>query len=74
MTRSDVPYLRGPAVADAPKKPAEKPAPTRPLGRASESGDPAVQRLLALVETHQSNGHADKVAEIHDQLAELGYE
>lgn len=80
MTSSSAPHLREQLVAEVPKsksgtekapEPAAKPA---PLGRASESGDPAVQKLLAEQEIHRSNGNEDKIAEVTDQLAALGYE
>lgn len=64
MTSKDVP-------SDAKKPtPAKVPA----LGRASESGDPAVQQLLAQIEIHRSNGDDAKVAEAAAKLAELGFE
>jgi hypothetical protein len=55
------------------KKPVVK-APEPPkLGRAAESGDAGIQNLLALQAIHGANGDTDKVNEIHQQLAELGY-
>ena len=63
MTSKDVPN-------DAKKAaPAKEPT----LGRASESGDPAVQQLLAEIEIHRSNGDDAKVAEAADRLAGLGF-
>jgi hypothetical protein len=62
-------------VADAKKpadKPEEKPAPPK-LARAGESGDPAVQWLLAERLTWTSVGNKDKVAELDAQLAERGF-
>lgn len=56
------------------KKPAEKEAPAPPkLARAAESGDPAVQWLLAEQATHGSVGDTEKVAEMERRLNELGY-
>lgn len=56
------------------KKPAEKAEPAPPkLARAAESGDPAVQWLLAEQATHGSVGNTDKVAEMERRLNELGY-
>lgn len=54
-------------------KPAEKPAEKPKLARAAESGDPAVQWLLAEQASHGSNGDTDKVAEIEQKLNDLGY-
>ena len=45
-----------------------------PLGKAAESGDPTVQKLLAEQEIHRSNGDDEKVEEVSDQLARLGFE
>lgn len=44
-----------------------------PLARASESGDAEVQALLALKQTHQTNGDSAKVTDVERQLAGLGY-
>jgi hypothetical protein len=46
----------------------------RKLAPASESGDPAVHRLLALKQAHQMNGDDDKVKQVDRRLNELGYE
>lgn len=50
------------AVTESPKTPAKpdepKPAKAGPLGRASESGDPAVQQLVAERQTAQMNREA----------------
>lgn len=63
MTSKDVP-------SDAKKPtPAKEPA----LGRASESGDPAVQQLLAEIEIHRQNGDDAKVAAAAERLAALGF-
>lgn len=56
------------------KKSTEKVEPAAPkLARAAESGDPAVQWLLAEQATWGSVGNAEKVAEMDRRLAELGY-
>jgi HEAT repeat protein len=60
-------------VADQKKTP-EKTEPAAPkLARAAESGDPAVQWLLAEQATHGSVGNTEKVAEMERRLNELGY-
>jgi hypothetical protein len=64
MSSKDVP-------SDA-KKPRQAREPA--LGRASESGDPAVQQLLAEIEIHRSNGDDDKVRDTAARLARLGFE
>jgi hypothetical protein len=45
-----------------------------PRGRASESGDPAVHKLLADRQTAVLNGNSDAVKAVDDQLADLGFE
>lgn len=56
------------------KRAAEKALPEPPkLARAAESGDPAVQWLLAEQATWGSVGNTDKVAELEQRLAELGF-
>ena len=55
----------------AEQKPAPKPAPK--LARAAETGDPAVQFLLAEQASWGSVGNDDKVAEIEKKLNDLGY-
>lgn len=81
----------GKPVEAASAAPGEKRSASRPrLARASESGDPAVQKLLADRWTAQQNaamhhggagsatqqkaGHEAQVAEADAALAELGYE
>jgi hypothetical protein len=61
------------------KKPVEKPAEEKPkaaakapLGVAAESGDPAVQDLLAQRAGAESNGDEKAVAAVDKALAELG--
>jgi hypothetical protein len=50
------------------------PAPSPPpLAPAGESGDPAVHKLLADLETARSNGDADGVKVAQAALAELGF-
>lgn len=70
-------------MADTPKRPVEaasaapgeKRAAVRPqLARASESGDPAVQKLLADRNTFAQNGDSDGAARVTAALAELGVE
>jgi len=56
----------------AEQKPAPKLAAPK-LARAAESGDPAVQYLLAEQATWGSVGNTDKVAEIERRLNELGF-
>lgn len=78
MTTSNVPHLRETVVAEArktdpPKTDPPKTAAAPTLARAAESGDPTVQRLLALIETHESNGDKDKVDETRRELADLGF-
>jgi hypothetical protein len=78
MTTLSAPYLREPSVAEPtkPKTGTDKaPEPKKaPLARAAESGDPAIQKLLAEQEIHRSNGDDEKVKEVSDQLAKLGFE
>jgi hypothetical protein len=57
----------------AEQKPTPKPAPAPKLARAAESGDPAVQWLLAEQATWGSVGNTVKVAEYEQRLNELGY-
>lgn len=61
-------------MADA-KKPADQPEPKAApkLARAAESGDPAVQWLLAEQASHGSVGDTEKVAELEKRLNELGF-
>lgn len=60
------------AKAEPPKVEPPKVEPPK-LARAAESGDPAVQWLLAEQATHGSVGNKDKVAEIEQQLNDLGF-
>jgi len=57
-------------VADS-KKPEPKPEPK--LARASESGDAAVQQLLAERQIHLDNEDSNRVADIDARLARLGF-
>lgn len=64
-------------MAEASKKPEPKPTP-RPeakpaLASAAASGDPTVQRLLAVLETHESNGDQEKADATRRELADLGF-
>jgi hypothetical protein len=43
------------------------------LAPAGESGDPAVHKLLADLETARSNGDGDGVADAKKHLADLGF-
>jgi hypothetical protein len=70
-------------MADTPKRPVEaatagpgeQRAAVRPsLAKASESGDPSIQKLLADRWTAQQDGDADGAARVSAQLAELGFE
>jgi cysteinyl-tRNA synthetase len=83
MTTSSAPHLRETSVAEVikPKTGTEKAAePKAPepkkavLGKAAESGDPTIQRLLAEQEIHRSNGDDEQVDKIREQLAGLGFE
>lgn len=56
----------------AEQKPAPKPEKPK-LARAAETGDPAVQFLLAEQATWGSVGNTEKVAEIEKKLNDLGY-
>lgn len=46
----------------------------KPLGRASESSDPAVHQLLAEMQTALANGNDAEVEATARKLAKLGYE
>lgn len=48
-------------------------APQSEVGRASESGDPAVQQLLAQRQTAELNGDREQLADIDKQLVGLGF-
>jgi hypothetical protein len=48
-------------------------APQPEAGRASESGDPAVQQLLAQRQTAELNDDHDLLADIDEQLVKLGF-
>ncbi len=58
---------------EPPKTEPPKTASPPKLARAAETGDPAVQYLLAEQATWGSAGNTDKVAEIERQLNDLGY-
>lgn len=57
---------------DKPVEP-PTPAPAPKLARAAESGDPAVQWLLAEQATCGANGDQDKVDKLEARLNELGF-
>ncbi len=61
-------------VEAATAAPGEKRAASRPLAKASESGDPAVQKLLGDRQTAYMNGDAGAEAQVDAALAELGFE
>jgi hypothetical protein len=80
----------GKPVEAATAAPGEKRSTSRPLARASESGDPAVHKALADLQAAQMNaqahqdaadqakdaaeGNDEAVQKAKDALAELGYE
>lgn len=49
-------------------------APTGSKAPAAESGDPAVHKLLADIQTAQLNGDSDAEKNLRKELADLGYE
>jgi hypothetical protein len=57
----------------AEAKSTEKPAEKRRLASAAESGDAAVQQILAEREIHAQNGDDAAVARADDRLADLGF-
>lgn len=48
-------------------------APASQVGSAAESGDPAVQQLLAQRQTAEMNGDRDALADVDKQLVNLGF-
>lgn len=48
-------------------------APQSEVGRASESGDPAVQQLLAQRQTAELNGDREQLDDVDKQLVKLGF-
>jgi hypothetical protein len=48
-------------------------APPSEVGRASESGDPAVQQLLAQRQTAELNEDREQLDAVDKQLADLGF-
>lgn len=58
------------------KTPQPKPEPARraPLAPASTSGDPAVHKLLADLQSARLNGDGEAMTAVTASLAELGYE
>jgi hypothetical protein len=81
---------QGKPVEAASAAPGEQRSTSRPLARASESGDPAVHKALADLQAAQMNqathadlaessaeaakGHEETVKKAKDALADLGYE
>lgn len=62
-------------MAETDKKTESKSTPAKAsLGRASESGDPAVHQILAERQTATLNGDEAAVKDCDRRLAELGYE
>jgi hypothetical protein len=65
-----------PEVTKPGNKPAEPKASTAPqseVSRASESGDPAVQQLLAQRQAAAMNEDEELLADIDKQLVDLGF-
>jgi hypothetical protein len=48
-------------------------APPSEAGRASESGDPAVQQLLAQRQTAELNNDSEQLDDVDKQLVNLGF-
>lgn len=65
-----------PVVEQATAAPGEQRSAVRPpsLAKASESGDPAVQKLLGDRYTFEQAGDSDAAARVTAALAELGFE
>jgi len=61
-------------VEAATAAPGEKRAVSRPLAKASESGDPAVQKLLGDRQTAYRPGAAGGGAQVDAARGELGFE
>lgn len=55
-------------------QPKPEPPKRAPLAPAAASGDPAVHKLLADLQSARMNGDDGAVAAVAAQLAELGYE
>jgi hypothetical protein len=80
MNTTDVPQLRGDVMPESKAQPKVKdpesevqdPAPTG-LTPAGESSNPAVQQLLAELQTLRANGAEDDAQDVVTYLAELGY-
>lgn len=60
-------------MAEARKAAATEAVPAPALARASESTDPAVHQVMAEIQSAQLNGDPDRVAELTQQLAGLGF-
>lgn len=61
-------------MADTKPAAAAPSAPKGKLASAAEAGDPEVHRLLAEIQTAQSNGDENGEKNLRKQLADLGYE
>jgi hypothetical protein len=72
----DVPFMKEPAVADHKdtKPDAKADKPSGPLGRAAESGDPAVHQVLAELQTAVMNDDQDAQEAAQAELKKLGVE
>ena len=57
-----------------PSAPAAAPSSSKSKSPAAESGDPAVHKLLADIQTARLNGDDDELKDLTKQLADLGYE
>ena len=77
MKTSDIPFMKGPDVADAKEAKTDtktaKPAPGS-RGRAAESSDPAVHKLLAEIQTAVMNDDKDAAEAVYAELSKLGFE
>lgn len=60
-------------VEAATAAPGEKRSASRPLAKASESGDPAVHQLLGAIYTAEQNGDDDAAQAGRNALAKLGF-
>lgn len=61
-------------VESASAAPGERRSVSRPLAKAAESGDPAVQKLLGDRQTAAMNGDEDAAARVTAELGKLGFE
>jgi hypothetical protein len=70
--RADLDAAEKQAKAEKAESKSKKPA--GPLGRASESSDPAVHKLMADRQTAAMNGDKDGAEAASDELRKLGFE